>query len=148
MTVETGSGAALLVSDPAARGISLAIAHSASPWRPLLPDSDDPALTDVSALVASLHSSSSWDAEVGCEWAEEDAPLHWSADPSTSALRELVLRRSRELSCPAASPRPRDFVWLRLVSIEHWRASCPRGGAPEAEGGCAAAAMRRSAHPS
>ena len=54
VTVETGSGAALLVSDPAARGISLAIAHSASPWRPLLPDSDDPALTDVSALVASL----------------------------------------------------------------------------------------------
>ena len=140
VTVETGSGAALLVSDPAARGISLAIAHSASPWRPLLPDSDDPALTDVSALVAALHSSSSWDAEVGCEWAEEDAPLHWSADPSTSALRELVLRRSRELSCPAASPRPRDFVWLRLASIEHWRASCPRGGAPEAEGGCAAAA--------
>ena len=37
VTVETGSGAALLVSDPAARGISLAIAHSASPWRPLLP---------------------------------------------------------------------------------------------------------------
>ena len=30
VTVETGSGAALLVSDPAARGISLAIAHSAS----------------------------------------------------------------------------------------------------------------------
>ena len=52
VTVETGSGAALLVSDPAARGISLAIAHSASPWRPLLPDSDRTVLPHAADTAA------------------------------------------------------------------------------------------------
>ena len=80
-------------------------------------------LQDHSSIAEALKA----DEDVGCEWEEQDTPLHWAApgEAADSGMQQLLVQRSRELTCRATggdSDRPASFAWLRLATLEHWQA--------------------------